>query len=132
MEPIAPRGPGADDEEYSGGSYGLAEETSLNYLLRREQDGFKLSPQEKETKRRLIDEKMEADPNRCPACDGKWGRDAVVCVACGFNLETGKRLKTVVEKPKAQPTGHGGGEAGDALETAGKIAEIIIDILGSG
>src|SRR3954447_18581981 len=38
IAPIAPHGPSADDEASGGGSYGLAEESSLTYLLRREQD----------------------------------------------------------------------------------------------
>jgi len=130
IAPIAPHGPATDDDESGGGSYGLAEENSLTYLLRREQDGFKLSAQEKATKRRLIDEKLAADPEHCPACEGPMAWDAVVCVACGLNLQTGKRLKTVVERPEKKPVEDGG--ESNAGEVLGEIAELIIDILGDG
>ena len=31
---------------------------------------------------------------RCPGCRGDVEQDAVVCIQCGMNLETGKKLKT--------------------------------------
>ncbi|MCI0464280.1 MAG: zinc ribbon domain-containing protein [Gemmataceae bacterium] len=37
---------------------------------------------------------------QCPACDEPLPDDAVLCVNCGLNLQTGKRLKTVVTKER--------------------------------
>lgn len=34
---------------------------------------------------------------QCPSCRQEWPEDAVVCVNCGYNFETGKKLKTVYE-----------------------------------
>lgn len=33
---------------------------------------------------------------RCPSCGGSMLPGAVICVSCGFNLKTGKRLSTVM------------------------------------
>ena len=33
---------------------------------------------------------------RCPSCGGAMQAGAVICVSCGFNLKTGKRISTVM------------------------------------
>src|SRR5262249_14765366 len=100
--PPAPPKPAEEDE---GGTYGFAQETSLTYLLGREADGHRLSDGERADKRRLIAERLAASPRRCPACEGKLGRDALVCVACGLNMKTGKRPVA-----RAERAAEGGGE----------------------
>jgi hypothetical protein len=46
----------------------------------------------------------------CPACDSRMSERAVICVACGFNLETGKFVKGVggVAGAEAKAEGHAG------------------------
>jgi hypothetical protein len=39
------------------------------------------------------------DTNHCPNCGATLPTSAVVCVDCGFNLKSGRRLHTVVEQP---------------------------------
>lgn len=34
---------------------------------------------------------------RCPECGQGYGRNVVICVRCGINLETGQRLAAVIE-----------------------------------
>jgi hypothetical protein len=36
-----------------------------------------------------------ANALRCPECGRAWPHDTVLCVACGYNFQTGKRLRTV-------------------------------------
>jgi hypothetical protein len=38
---------------------------------------------------------------RCPSCGGAMLPGAVICVSCGFNLKTGKRMSTVMGGPDA-------------------------------
>ncbi len=50
----------------------------------------------------LLDEigfQRAAAANRCPECKADLGADAILCVHCGYHLETGKKLSThTVEK----------------------------------
>ena len=39
----------------------------------------------------------------CPDCGKPLGEKAVICVNCGLNLKTGKKLQTVFEQPKPEP-----------------------------
>ena len=39
-----------------------------------------------------------AADSQCPECSGAMAQDAVVCISCGFNRATGKRLKTVAQR----------------------------------
>ncbi len=32
---------------------------------------------------------------KCPVCKHEWPADAAVCIDCGFNFKTGKRMETV-------------------------------------
>ena len=34
---------------------------------------------------------------KCPSCSHEWPRDAVVCVDCGYNFETGRKMRTKVK-----------------------------------
>jgi hypothetical protein len=115
-------------EEDEGGTYGLAQETSLSYLLQREHDGYRLSAEEKATKKRLLADRLAANPGQCPACEEKLPRDGVICVCCGLNIKTGKRLTTTVERPAEE--GREGFELdreaiGEGLE---KVLDFIIDL----
>ena len=76
------------------GGYGVAAESSLEYLIRRETDGHVLTAEQRGVKKKLIAERTEAEPRNCPACRREIGRKAVVCVGCGFDRRTMKRLKT--------------------------------------
>ena len=53
----------------------------------------------------LIDEALVSMGTTCPECRNPMGKDGSVCVKCGFNLETGKRMGTKVvafRKPKGE------------------------------
>ncbi len=119
------RPPAPAEEE--GGTYGLARETSLSYLLRREQDGHELSASEQEDKERLIDERLAADPDSCPACEARMSRREIVCPQCELNLKTGRRPRIRPEAPAAAKAA-GAPRVFDE-EAAEEIAEGVIDII---
>jgi len=54
----------------------------------------------------------------CPSCGAAVGNGAVICVNCGHNLKTGKKLKTATLSTGNSP-GAGGGGARPALAAAG-------------
>jgi hypothetical protein len=39
----------------------------------------------------------------CPGCGKELPEKVVICVGCGFNLKTGKKLQTVFEAPEPAP-----------------------------
>lgn len=45
--------------------------------------------------------KPEGKP--CPDCGKPLAEGAVICINCGFNLKTGKKLQTVFEEPEPEP-----------------------------
>ena len=49
------------------------------------------------TRRLLSDEPSSARDTPCPSCGSKLTSEALVCVACGFNTETGKHIETEAE-----------------------------------
>jgi hypothetical protein len=58
----------------------------------------------------------------CPTCKAGVPEGAVICIHCGFNLETGQRLRTNIgsaagdmDEP-AGPVGHGGESGGSDAE----------------
>ena len=48
---------------------------------------------------RLIDEAVEATKHGCPNCQARVKAGQTICLSCGFNLESGKQVRTVVKKP---------------------------------
>ncbi|MEM6332097.1 MAG: zinc ribbon domain-containing protein [Planctomycetota bacterium] len=58
---------------------------------------------------------VTADGGKCPSCNAKLKPGAVVCMNCGFNLQTGEKLSTSVG---AAPTGGGGAAAAPAVGAA--------------
>jgi hypothetical protein len=36
---------------------------------------------------------------KCPGCKREWPLDAVICVDCGYNFETGRKMKTKYKVP---------------------------------
>jgi hypothetical protein len=118
-KPARPAAPADEDE---GGCYGFAAETNLNYLLRREQDGHRLTPEETAAKQRLLADGRAKNPLKCPACEADLRRGAVICVGCGLNFETGRRLKTRVQAAPVRA-------AGEAASVLGGLTEIVVTIL---
>ena len=100
----------------------LFRSTSLSYLLQREHDGYRLSDEEYAAKKRLLAERLEANPDQCPACEEKLPRDDVVCASCGLNIRTGKRRTTPVERPAEK--GREGFEL-DREEVGEKLEEVL-------
>jgi hypothetical protein len=121
-----PNPPGPAEEE--GGSYGLARETNLDYLLRREQDGFTLTRDELADKKRLIDERLAADPGECPDCGERKARRDVVCPHCRFNVRTGRRPRLRPEAA-AEPTPYTRPPEVFDEEDAEEVVELIVDII---
>ncbi|MEO2014681.1 MAG: hypothetical protein ABGZ53_09955, partial [Fuerstiella sp.] len=39
-------------------------------------------------------------PTTCPSCNASLPPDAVLCLACGYHMQTGQRFKSVVEAKK--------------------------------
>ncbi|MEX1017068.1 MAG: zinc ribbon domain-containing protein [Phycisphaeraceae bacterium] len=60
-----------------------------------------------------------ADEARCPSCGAGVSSDAVICIGCGTNLASGKRLKTKTKKVKRSAKGAGTSAAGAAGGVAG-------------
>jgi hypothetical protein len=119
------------EEEDSPGVYGFAEESSLAYLVRREQDGFKLTPDEKKTKKRLLREKLAENPTCCPLCQMDIEKDAVICITCGLNLKTGKKLTTIVERLGPRKA-YGAIVSEETAEVAAELAvQVTIEIISS-
>lgn len=48
-------------------------------------------------------EAVSAATKPCPGCGKALPEKAVICVSCGFNLKTGKKLQTVFEQPEPKP-----------------------------
>lgn len=46
-------------------------------------------------------------PTRCPSCGQMLPAGTVVCVNCGYNLRTGQRMKTVIERPQENKAAEG-------------------------
>lgn len=110
------------------GSYGLARETNLHYLLRREQDGFTLSRDELADKKRLIEERLAADPGECPDCGERKARRDVVCPHCRFNVKTGRRPRRRPE-PIAEPSPYARPAEVFDEDDAEEVVELIVDII---
>ena len=53
----------------------------------------------------------------CPNCEHPMMPDSVVCMGCGTNVQTGKKLRTQIKKADKEPKGAGGG--GLSLTLAG-------------
>lgn len=47
---------------------------------------------------KLIDESVAQAKHGCPNCHARMKQDQILCVKCGFNLERGKQMQTVVKK----------------------------------
>lgn len=50
----------------------------------------------------LVDEALQSAPVLCENCGKSRPKNAVLCTHCGFNAESGKALRTRVEKPKKE------------------------------
>ncbi|MFH1707829.1 MAG: hypothetical protein ABIF71_07920 [Planctomycetota bacterium] len=42
-------------------------------------------------------------PKACPGCGKAVDAKAVICMGCGFNFRTGKKLQTLIEKAAPEP-----------------------------
>lgn len=117
---------GNHEVETDLGSYGFRSESSLSFLLHREQSGFKLTPEEMADKKRLLAEGRKQNPDACPACEANMGRKAVICVQCGLNLKTGCRLKTESHREPLAPSEHGDGSGNEAT---GAVLDVVVEII---
>lgn len=55
----------------------------------------------------------------CPSCNAGIAEGAILCIQCGFNLETGKHTRTNIATGGAAPStgvGHGGEHGGSEAE----------------
>ena len=59
----------------------------------------------------------EADLKKCPHCNVPMSQLALLCTECGFNIETGQRIETVVHEPT------GPGAAGEPVPETAPAAE---------
>jgi hypothetical protein len=67
----------------------------------------------------------------CPSCGARVDAAAVLCVNCGHNLKTGKKLKTSKLSGEAAAGGGGGGGGADAL-VPGYRSFGVKDVAGAG
>ncbi len=47
----------------------------------------------------------EGDIKECPFCKGLGGVDAVICVGCGYNFNTGRKMKTEADEENTEEQG---------------------------
>jgi hypothetical protein len=60
-----------------------------------------VEPESEDIMARIMDELPEAVPDKvCPGCQGRLPGDAVFCVSCGMNTQTGEHVRTKVIKQK--------------------------------
>ncbi len=57
--------------------------------------------------------------HRCPECRADLQPDDILCIQCGYNLESGKKLVTKKIERKAKLGGHGHGHGGGGGKPAG-------------
>jgi uncharacterized membrane protein (GlpM family) len=63
----------------------------------------------------------------CPECGRGMSANAVVCIGCGYNSQSGKRLSLKIEKPKKiKEPGSGGGGTGIDLSSGPMILLVVI------
>jgi hypothetical protein len=79
--------------------------------------GIPLAPETKQpaTPQRITPTTQADAENKCPSCSASLAADAILCVNCGYNLKTGKKLSAVVVESD--------GEDESEDETADEAAE---------
>ena len=70
----------------------------------------------------------------CPECGRVMSAHAVVCIGCGYNATTGKRLNLKIEKPKKikQAKAAGGGGPAIDLSSGPAVFLIVLALMGVG
>ncbi|NQU22953.1 MAG: hypothetical protein HQ567_16880 [Candidatus Nealsonbacteria bacterium] len=55
-------------------------------------------------------------PGACPSCSQPMAGNAVLCIQCGFNRQTGKHMQTVVAgpQPKSDPNPYASPRSGES------------------
>jgi hypothetical protein len=59
-------------------------------------------PKRAESTRRAATSAQSNNGSACPSCSASLATDAVLCINCGFNLKTGKKLAAVVVETDAE------------------------------
>ena len=69
----------------------------------------------------LLAEGESIDGSNCPSCAAVLSPGAVVCVQCGYNLKTGRKMSTATDVAPAAPplTSAGAPTAGKRIQPAG-------------
>jgi hypothetical protein len=68
----------------------------------------------------------------CPTCGAGMMAGAVICTTCGYNVQTKKNMRSVVERGSAPGEGGGGGGLGSSRSAAGALVALpTLLILGS-
>lgn len=78
----------------------------------------------------LVDDAISQAPEPCPGCGMPCPKGAVICVKCGHNAATGKKLKSRVEKELSPAKVQAGGGGGAATAVAGASIDPILWIIG--
>ncbi|MGD9690909.1 MAG: RDD family protein [Phycisphaerales bacterium] len=81
-----------------------------------------VAPKEDPKKPQAAEKVEDAPTKNCPSCGVLIAPKGIVCTNCGFNIQSGKALKTKIEKVKAAPKSAGGGAQGAA---AGNYAGLL-------
>ena len=68
----------------------------------------------------------------CPNCGGGVTVGAKFCVRCGFNKETGKAMKVVVERAKKEKEPKSGGRGGSFVLSEGMYLLLLCALVGGG
>tara|TARA_E500000318_G_scaffold80251_1_gene75374 strand:- start:437 stop:1216 length:780 start_codon:yes stop_codon:yes gene_type:complete len=68
----------------------------------------------------------EIEQPKCPKCEHPMMPDAVVCMGCGFNTQSGKRVFTRVQKAEKDKSSGGGG-----ISLGGENTVVIVGLLGA-
>lgn len=71
----------------------------------------------------------EVEQPKCPKCDTAMLPDSVVCMGCGFNTQSGKKIYTKVQKAEKDKSGGGGG-GGVSLDGNGLALVSVLAMIG--
>lgn len=63
-----------------------------------------------------------ATAGKCPSCNAKVKPGAVICLNCGFNLQSGKKVKTAIHAGDDAPKGGAPAAAGAGAAPGGALA----------
>lgn len=76
-------------------------------------------------------EPMGAAASACPSCGQRLNEGAMVCMGCGFNVQSGRAIKTVARDKKKSGKGAGAGAASLGAKAGGMALAPVLPLIGA-